>query len=66
MHLHFYIHDADANANEGKCPTQPGITLKWIKEFPRGAELHAFPQFMQGACYQLKTNNFWKALERIG
>jgi hypothetical protein len=52
-HLHFYIRDVDADA--GKCPTQPGITQMWMKKFPGGAELPAFPQFMQGACYQLKT-----------
>jgi hypothetical protein len=38
----------------------------WMKEFPGGAELNAFPQFMQGACYQLKTNNFRNNLEIIG
>jgi hypothetical protein len=60
----FYIHDAYSDA--GKCPTQPGITQMWMKKFPGGAKLPAFPRFMQGACYQLKTNNFKKVLEIIG
>jgi hypothetical protein len=64
LHLHFYIRDADADA--GKCPTEPSITQMWMKKFPRGAELPAFPRFMQGACYQLKTNNFIDVLEIIG
>jgi hypothetical protein len=65
LHLHFYIRDADADA--GKCPTQPGITQMWMKKFPGDAEVLALPQrFMQGACYQLKTNNSRKVLEIIG
>jgi hypothetical protein len=64
LHLHFYIRDAYANV--GKCPTQPGITQMWMKKFPEGVKLHAFPRFMQGAYYQLKTNNFRKVLEIIG
>jgi hypothetical protein len=36
-----------------------------MKKFPGGAELPAFPQFMQGDCYQLKTNNSRKVLEII-
>jgi hypothetical protein len=36
------------------------------EKIPRGAELPAFSRFMQGACYQLKTNNFRKVLETIG
>jgi hypothetical protein len=38
----------------------------WMKKFSGGAELPAFPRFMHGACYQLKTNNFRKVLEIIG
>jgi hypothetical protein len=64
MHLHFYIRDANADA--GKCLTQPGNPQMWMKKFPGGAELPAFPRFMQGAYYQLKTNNFRKVLEIIG
>jgi hypothetical protein len=41
LHLHFYIRDA--NADVGKCPTQPGITQMWMKKFPGDAELPAFP-----------------------
>jgi hypothetical protein len=37
-----------------------------MKKFPGGAELLAFPRFMQGASYQLKTNNLRKVLEIIG
>ena len=38
----------------------------WVKKFLGGAELPAFPRFMQGACYQLKTNNFFDVLEIFG
>ena len=34
----------------------------WMKKFPGGAELPAFPRFMQGACYPLKTNKFFDVL----
>jgi hypothetical protein len=64
MHRHLYIRNADADA--GKCPTQPGNPQMWMKKFPGGAQLPAFSRFMQGACYQLKTNNFRKVLEIIG
>ena len=64
LHLHFYIRNADADAE--KYPTQPGITEMWMKKFGGGAELLAFPQFMQGACYQLKTNKFFNVLKIIG
>jgi hypothetical protein len=64
LHLHFYIRDADADAR--KCPTQLGIMQMWMKKFPRGVEFPTFSRFMQGACYQLKTNNFRKVLEMIG
>ena len=64
LHMHFYIRDAYVDA--WKCPTQHGITQMWMKKFPGGAELPAFPQFMHEACYQLKTNNFGKVLEIIG
>ena len=37
-----------------------------MKKFGGGAELPAFPQFMQGACYQLKANNFFDVDELIG
>ena len=60
LHLHFYMRDADADA--GKCPTQPGIPSFWMKKFGGGAELPAFPRFMQGACYPLKTNKFFVVL----
>ena len=64
LHLHFYIRNANADA--GKCPTQPGITQSRLKKFPEGAKLPAFPRFMQGACYQLKIDNFEIFLEIIG
>jgi hypothetical protein len=64
LHLHFYIRNADADA--GKCPTQPGIPQMWMKKIPGGAELPTFPRFMQGACYQLKANNFRKVVEIMG
>ena len=63
-HPHFYIRDADVDA--GKCLTQPGITQMWMKKFPGGAKLPTFPQFIQGACSQLKTNNFIDVLEIVG
>jgi hypothetical protein len=56
----------DVDADAGKCPTQPGITQSRLKKFPEGAKLPAFPRFMQGACYQLKTDNFGFFLEIIG
>ena len=59
LHLHLHL-------DAGKCPIQPGITQMWMKKFPGGVELPIFPRFMQGACYQLKTNNFRKVLEIIG
>ena len=62
--MHFYICDADADA--GKCPTQPGKTDIWMKKFGGGAELLVFPRFMQGACYQLKINKFFDVFEIIG
>jgi hypothetical protein len=64
MHLHFYIRNADADV--GKCPTQLGNPQMWMKKFPGGAEILAFPRFMQGTCYQLKTNNFRQNLDIIG
>jgi len=60
LQLHFFICDA------GKCPTQPGTPQMWVKKCPGGAEFPAFPRFMQGACYQLQTNNFRKVLETTG
>jgi hypothetical protein len=33
-----------------------------MKKFGGGAELPAFPRFMQGACYPLKTNKFFDVL----
>ena len=64
LHLHFYIRDVDADA--GKCPTQPGKYENWMKKFGGGGELPAFPRFMQGACYPLKTNKFFDIDELIG
>ena len=64
LHMHFYIRDANADA--WKCPTHPGITEMWMKKSGGGAKLPAFPRFMHGACYQLKTNNFIDVLEIIG
>ena len=37
-----------------------------MKKFGGGAKLLAFPRFMQGSCYQLKTNKFFDVLEMIG
>jgi hypothetical protein len=62
--MHFYIRDAYVDA--GNCFTQLGITQSRMKKVPGGAKLLAFPQFMQGACYQLKTNNVKIVLEIIG
>ena len=64
LHMHFYIRNADADA--GKCPTQPGKSEIWMKFFGGGAELLAFLRFMQGACYVLTTNNFSDVFEIIG
>jgi hypothetical protein len=52
LHLHFYIRDADADARSK--PSHPGIWQMWMNYFTGGAELPAFCQVMQGACYQLK------------
>jgi hypothetical protein len=38
----------------------------WMKKFPGGVKFLVFPRFMEGTCYQLKTNNFRKVLEIIG
>jgi hypothetical protein len=62
--MHFYIRNADADV--GKCPTQPGKSEIWMKFFGGGAELPAFLRFMQGACYLLTTNNFSDDFEIIG
>ena len=56
LHLHFYIHDAGVDA--GYWPNHPGITQIWMDCFAIGAELPAFCQVMQGACYQLKDKQF--------
>ena len=61
MNMHFYIRDVDADA--GKCPTQPGIIGFWMKKFGGDTDLLAFRRLLQGAWYQLKTNNFREVLE---
>ena len=57
LHLHphpcFIICDADADA--GTTPNHPGIREPWKNCFAGDAELPAFRQVMQRACYQLKT-----------
>jgi hypothetical protein len=52
LHLRFFIHDADVDA--GSKPNHPSIWQMWMNYFTGGAELPAFRQVMQGACYHLK------------
>ena len=64
LHLHpcFIIRDVDANA--GAKPNHPGIRESWMNCFAGDAELPAFCQVMQGACYQLKTKTL--LIKRLG
>jgi hypothetical protein len=50
LHMHFYIRNADADA--GKCPTQPGKNEIWMKFFGEVQNsLHFFDLCREPAIY---------------